>query len=95
MTASTGYYASTMTVGDLNATIAMLRARFTAILDAHRLLLDYGVEIQTADVYDRLDAIKCEAHEVACRLAHLGHEPDTSAAVCGWPITPGRKQARP
>jgi hypothetical protein len=94
MTAPTGYYACTMTAAGLNATITMLRARFTAILDAHRLLLDYGVEIQTADVYDRLDAIKSEAHELACRLAHLGHDQDASAA-CGWIITPCRKQARP
>jgi hypothetical protein len=95
MTAPTRYYASTMTVADLNATVAMLRSRFEAILDAHRLLLDYGVETQTADVYDRLDAIKAEAHEIACRLAHLGHEHDASAATCGWLITPGRKKSRP
>ncbi len=95
MTAPTRYYASTMTRDDLNATVAMLRARFAAILDAHRLLLDYGIETQTREVYDRLDAIKAEAHEIACRLAHLGHQRDSSTAACGWLIAPGRKQARP
>jgi hypothetical protein len=95
MTAPTRYYAATMTVADLNAIVRMLRARFTEILDAHRLLLDYGIETQTREVYDRLDAIKAEAHEIGCRLAHLGHKQAASAAACGWLITPGRKQARP
>jgi phosphoribosylcarboxyaminoimidazole (NCAIR) mutase len=81
-----GYYSATMTATELVATVAMLRARHQAILDAHRLLLDYGVETQTAEVLDRLDAIKAEAHEIACRLAALGEHQEASHAASGWPI---------
>jgi hypothetical protein len=89
-----GYYASAMTAAELVATVAMLRARHQAIVDAHRLLLDYGVETQTAEVIDRLDAIKAEAHEIACRLATLGEQQEASHAACGWLIITRPKASR-
>ena len=85
-----GYYSATMTATELVATVAMLRDRHRAIVDAHRLLLDYGVETQTAEVLDRLDAVKAEAHEIACRLAALGEHQEAAHAACGWPITTRR-----
>jgi hypothetical protein len=93
MTTPTGYYAATMTATELVAIVAILRARHQAIVDAHRLLLEYGVEAQTGEVLDRLDAIKAEAHEIACRLAALGEEQEASHAASGWPIT-ARRAAR-
>jgi hypothetical protein len=93
-TADSGYYAATMTTADLIATVAMLRARHTEILTAHRLLLDYGVETQTADVLDRLDAITAEAHELACRLAALGDHDAAAKAATGWPIIHRPKGSR-
>jgi C4-dicarboxylate-specific signal transduction histidine kinase len=85
-----GYYSATMTATELVATVAMLRARHQAIVDAHRLLLEYGVETQTAEVLDRLDAIKAEAHEIACRLAALGEHQEAAHAASGWLITTRR-----
>jgi hypothetical protein len=94
VTAAEGaYYSATMTATELVAAVAMLRARHHAIVDAHRLLLDYGVETQTGEVLDRLDAITAEAHEIACRLAALGEQQQAAHAATGWPIT--RRAARP
>ena len=45
-TPTTTVYPTAMTVTDLIATVAMLRARHQAILDAHRVLLDYGIDSQ-------------------------------------------------
>jgi hypothetical protein len=89
-----GYYSATMTATELVATVAMLRARHQAIVDAHRLLLEYGIETQTGEVLDRLDAIKAEAHEIACRLAALGEEQEASHAACGWLIITRPKASR-
>jgi hypothetical protein len=89
-----GYYSATMTATELVATVAMLRARHQAIVDAHRLLLDYGVETQTGEVLDRLDAITAEAHEIACRLAALGEHQQASHAACGWLIITRPKASR-
>jgi hypothetical protein len=66
----------------------------TEILAAHRLLLDYGVETQTADVLDRLDAITAEAHELACRLAALGQHDAAANSATGWPIIHRPKESR-
>jgi hypothetical protein len=92
--AESGYYATTMTVADLVATVAMLRARHGEILAAHRLLIDYGVETQTGDVLTLLDAITAEAHELACRLAVLGDHPAAAAAANGWPVIHQPKASR-
>jgi hypothetical protein len=89
-----GYYSATMTATELVATVAMLRARHQAIVDAHRLLLEYGVETQTGEVLDRLDAIKAEAHEIACRLTAVGEEQEASHAACGWLIITRPKASR-
>jgi hypothetical protein len=85
-TPTTTVYPSAMTVTDLIATVAMLRARHQAILDAHRVLLDYGIDSQRRAVIERLNAIKTEAFVVADRLAALGEEQEASHAACGWLI---------
>jgi hypothetical protein len=85
-TPTTTVYPSAMTVTDLVATVAMLRARHQAILDAHRVLLDYGIDSQRRAVIERLNAIKTEAFVVADRLAALGEEQEASHAACGWLI---------
>jgi hypothetical protein len=93
-TPTTTVYPTAMTVTDLIATVAMLRARHQAILDAHMVLLDYGIDSQRRAVIERLNAIKTEAFVVADRLAALGEEQEASHAACGWLIVTRPKASR-